>query len=295
VGTQVRLRPLERSDLNPTYLSWLNDSEVTRYLETGTFPTTRGDLDQFYDSLRGSRSQVIFAIEERKKSRHIGNVKLGPIHWVNRSATLGILVGEKQYWGKGIGKEATRLLVEYGFYRLNLNRINLGVFAEHEPAIRCYAAIGFKVEGRFRQALFRDGEYKDHLWMGLLRSEYNRIERKQRHDRCYAYLRARSVGGMKDDFRRQLASIRKYAKTNGIKVVRIFREQNTSETESFENRPALRELLNAMQFNGVELILIEKLDCLARDLMMQESIFARVEPYGFEILSVTEPELCSDP
>jgi RimJ/RimL family protein N-acetyltransferase len=294
VGTQVRLRPLERSDLNQSYLAWLNDPEVTHYLETGTFPTTREDLDQFYDSVRGSRNQVIFAIEERKSGRHIGNVKLGPIHWVNRSATFGILIGEKEYWGKGIGKEATRLMVEYGFYRLNLHRINLGVFAGHDRAIRSYAAIGFEVEGRFRQAIFRDGEYKDHLWMGLLRSEYKRIEQRQRHNRCYIYLRGRSVGQIEDDCDKQLDAIRKYCETNGITIAGIFREQGASETEDLKNRPVLRELLSALQLNGVELILVEKLDCLARDLMIQESIIARVERCGFEIRSVTEPEFCSD-
>jgi RimJ/RimL family protein N-acetyltransferase len=64
------------------------------------------------------------------------------------------------------------LAVEYGFYRLNLRRIDLGVFAEHDSAVRCYEKVGFKVEGRFRQDLFQGGEYKDRLWMGLLRSEY---------------------------------------------------------------------------------------------------------------------------
>jgi RimJ/RimL family protein N-acetyltransferase len=71
-----------------------------------------------------------------------------------------------------VGEEVTRLMVEYGFYRLNLNRIGLGVFAEHEAAVRCYQAVGFKTEGRFREEMFSQDTYKDRLWMGLLRSEY---------------------------------------------------------------------------------------------------------------------------
>ena len=171
-GSQVYLRPLERTDLNERYLGWLNDPEVTRYLETGAFPTTPQDLELFYEEVTGSRNQVILAIVEVKWDRHIGNVKLGPIHWIHQSATLGILVGEKKLWGKGIGIEATRLMVEYGFHRLNLRRIDLGVFADHESAVRCYQQVGFKTEGRMREALFQDGNYKDRLWMGLLRSEY---------------------------------------------------------------------------------------------------------------------------
>jgi RimJ/RimL family protein N-acetyltransferase len=171
-GDKVYLRPLERADLNDTYLGWLNDSEVTRYLETGSFPSTMQDLEKFYEGVTGSRTEVIFAIVDRKSHRHIGNAKLGPINWVHRRALFGILIGEKDFWGKGIGEEVTRLMVEYGFLRLNLNRIGLAVFAEHESAIRCYQAVGFKIEGTFREEMYSDGIYKDRLWMGLLRSEY---------------------------------------------------------------------------------------------------------------------------
>jgi ribosomal-protein-alanine N-acetyltransferase len=171
-GALVILRPLERADLNERYLSWLNDPEVTRYTETGTFPSTAEDLENYYRSVTGSKNDVMLAVVDKKSGRHVGNVKLGPIHWVHRRATFGILIGEKDFWGKGVGLEATRLMVEYGFQRLNLHRIDLGVFAEHDAAVKCYEKAGFKVEGRMREDLFLDGEYKDRLRMGMLRSEY---------------------------------------------------------------------------------------------------------------------------
>jgi ribosomal-protein-alanine N-acetyltransferase len=172
-GPSVLLRPLERSDLNERYLGWLNDPEVTRYTEIGTFPSTAEDLDNYYRAVSGSRNDVMLAIVDKASSRHVGNVKLGPIQWIHRSATVGILIGEREFWGKGVGLESTRLIVEYGFHCLNLHRIDLGVFAEHEAAVRCYEKAGFKVEGRLREDLFQNGEYKDRLWMGLLRSEYH--------------------------------------------------------------------------------------------------------------------------
>jgi RimJ/RimL family protein N-acetyltransferase len=179
-GSLVTLRPLERSDLNERYLGWLNDPEVTRYTETGTFPSTADDLENYYRSVAGSKNDVMLAVVDKKSGRHVGNVKLGPIHWVHRCATLGILIGEKEFWGKGVGLEATRLMVEYGFRRLNLHRIDLGVFAEHEAAVRCYEKAGFKVEGRLRDDLFQGGEYKDRLWMGLLHSEYKPLKTGKR-------------------------------------------------------------------------------------------------------------------
>lgn len=171
-GARIYLRPLERGDLTDRYLGWLNDPEVNFYMESGTFPVTSADLEKFYGDVTSSRTQVIFAIAGKKSNEHIGNVKLGPISWVHRRATFGILIGEKKFRGLGVGLEATRLAVEYGFFRLNLHRIDLGVCAEHVAAIHCYERAGFKVEGRFRQDLFVDGRYVDRLWMGLLRSEY---------------------------------------------------------------------------------------------------------------------------
>jgi RimJ/RimL family protein N-acetyltransferase len=175
-GTQVYLRPLGREDLNGRYRAWLNDPEVMGYMETGIFPSTAEDLERFFREVTGTRNQVIMAVADKKTHQHIGNVKLGPIDWVHRRTTFGILIGEKKFWGKGVGAEATRLIVEYAFGRLNLNRVDLGVYAEHESAVRCYERVGFKIEGRMRQDFFHQGKYKDRLWMGLLRSEYKPAE-----------------------------------------------------------------------------------------------------------------------
>jgi [ribosomal protein S5]-alanine N-acetyltransferase len=179
-GSQVYLRPLEREDVNARYLSWLNDPEVTRYMETGTFPTTARDLEKFYDEVTGTRNQVILAVADKKSGQHIGNVKLGPIHWIHRCATFGIMIGDKRFWGKGVGLEATRLMVEYGFNRLNLRRIDLGVFADHDAAVRCYEKVGFKAEGHMRENLFQEGKYVDRLWMAVLRSEYKSLKATRR-------------------------------------------------------------------------------------------------------------------
>lgn len=171
-GSIVILRAMERADLNDRYVGWLNDPEVTRYMETGLFPTTCDDLENYYRAVSSSKNDVLLAIVDKKSGQHIGNLKLGPIHWVHRRASFGILIGEKEFWGKGAGLEATQLAVAYGFTRLNLNRIDLGVFAEHEAAVRCYEKAGFKVEGRLREDLYQGGEYKDRLLMGLLKSDY---------------------------------------------------------------------------------------------------------------------------
>ena len=113
--------------------------------------------------------------------------------------------------------------------------------------------------------------------------------------KAFAYLRVSGKGQLEGDgFTRQLAAIKKHAATNGIRIGRVFREEGVSGTKDLENRPALQQLLVALHSNGIRLVLVEKLDRLARDLMIQESIVADMKRNGFEIVSVTEPDMCSD-
>ena len=91
-----------------------------------------------------------------------------------------------------------------------------------------------------------------------------------------------------DGFPRQLKAIREYAKGHDIRIVKIYREEGVSGTKELENRPALLEMMQALHGNGVKLVLIEKLDRLARDLMIQETIIGDLRKYGFELVSVAE-------
>jgi len=121
------------------------------------------------------------------------------------------------------------------------------------------------------------------------------MEQQCKRARCYVYLRVSSLGQVDGDgFERQLLAVRAYAQANAIKIAKIFREEGVSGSKDLANRPALQQLLTALHSNGVRLVLVEKLDRLARDLMIQESIIADLGRYGFEVRSVCEPDLCSD-
>jgi DNA invertase Pin-like site-specific DNA recombinase len=112
---------------------------------------------------------------------------------------------------------------------------------------------------------------------------------------AFAYLRVSGkaqVGG--DGFPRQRAAINSYALAHGITIIRWFEERGISGSRDLDNRPALRDLMIALHSNGTKTVLIEKLDRLARDLMVQETIIGDLRKNGFELLSVAEPDLCSD-
>lgn len=113
--------------------------------------------------------------------------------------------------------------------------------------------------------------------------------------KAFAYLRVSGRGQIEGDgFPRQRTAIKTYAGPHGIRIAKWFEEQGVSGTKDLENRPALQELMVALHSNGVRLVLIEKLDRLARDLMVQETIIGNLRKQGFEIISAAEPDLCSD-
>jgi DNA invertase Pin-like site-specific DNA recombinase len=113
--------------------------------------------------------------------------------------------------------------------------------------------------------------------------------------KAFAYLRVSGKGQLEGDgFTRQRLAIERYAAPYGIKIVRWFQEEGVSGTRDLEHRPALQKLMLALHANSTRLVLIERLDRLARDLMVQEAIIGDLRKNGFELISVAEPDLCSD-
>jgi RimJ/RimL family protein N-acetyltransferase len=178
-GERVYLRPMEMTDLDGPYFDWLNDYEVTRFLETGSFPTTTATLRNYLENIAKHPNNVMLAIMDKKTNRHVGNVKLGNIHPLHRNADIGIMIGDKSFWGKGYGSEAMALIIEYGFTRLNLHKITLGVYADHEGAVNSYKKLGFKMEGTLKEQLFRDGQFRDKAVMGILKSDHAKEKAKK--------------------------------------------------------------------------------------------------------------------
>jgi UDP-4-amino-4,6-dideoxy-N-acetyl-beta-L-altrosamine N-acetyltransferase len=170
VGQKTRLRAIEREDI-PTFVRWLNDEEVRQYLEM-YLPISKAQEEEWFEAHLKDESSRIFAIET-KDGVHIGNIGLHDLDWKNRSAFLGIVIGEKEYWGRRYGTDAVTTLLGFAFSEMNLHRIHLSVFDFNERAIRCYEKCGFQREGRAREALFQDGKYHDSLSMAILRQEFH--------------------------------------------------------------------------------------------------------------------------
>ncbi len=168
----MRLRAIERSDI-PTFVRWFNDPEVRRYLLMFEPMSTAGE-ERWFERHLASQDDYLYSFEGAVDGgwTHLGNIGLHRVDWKNRSAVLGIVIGEKGHWGKGFGTEAVRLMLRFGFGELDLHRVELDVYDYNPRAIRCYEKAGFRREGTLRQALFREGGYHDVHRMAVLRPEF---------------------------------------------------------------------------------------------------------------------------
>lgn len=172
IGKKCYLRPLQDSDLSEEYVQWLNDPLVTRYLGFGRFPVGKKELAGSVKRFRGSKSDVLLAIMDKKTDLHIGNVALNRIHWVHRNTDTGLVIGRKEFWGKGYASEAWKLVLDYAFNKLNLHKVIATVVAGHDASQAALEKLGFKVEGRCREEFFLDGKYHNYIRFGLLSDEF---------------------------------------------------------------------------------------------------------------------------
>lgn len=173
-GKRVCLRPIEREDLE-RFVRFFADAEVRAHLSLVVGPGLAEEVIWFEQALRLPPLERPFAAEllqGTEKPRLVGSAGLRAFDWRNRSAELGLVIGDKAMWGQGLGTEVTRLLLRHAFFTLNLHRIWLRVFADHARAQRIYDKVGFVLEGRQRDGDFRDGRYRDVLVYSLLAREW---------------------------------------------------------------------------------------------------------------------------
>jgi len=167
-GRKVRLRPIREEDL-ARIVRWRNDPQILSRLLSHRKLTIEKQREWFA-KLPGDESKRSFIIETLD-GRAVGQGGFGSIDAHSRTAELGVMIGERSEQGRGYGSEAVRLLAEYGFGGLGLHRIQLRVLEGNDRALGIYRKLGFRDEGRLREAIFKDGRFLDVLLLGMLAGE----------------------------------------------------------------------------------------------------------------------------
>ncbi|QQO10286.1 GNAT family N-acetyltransferase [Breznakiella homolactica] len=167
-GKKCYLSPIDAGDAEQ-YTAWINDMEVMNTLRLASASI---DLTSERELLAQLGKQHSYSIVDIATDTLLGNCGLMDIDYIQRTAEIGIFIGNRDYWDKGYGTEALTLLIDYGYKKLNLHNIMLRVYAFNDRAVKCYEKIGFKPFGRRREALIRNLEAHDIIHMDLLPGDF---------------------------------------------------------------------------------------------------------------------------
>jgi RimJ/RimL family protein N-acetyltransferase len=170
-GTKVILRPVRLSDAQ-AFVKWFNDKEVNKFLLIRHLDL-KFEKKYISDRIKGKikKDGIFFCIETRD-GVHIGSTSIEIKNQRNRCGGFGIIIGDKNYWNAGYGSEAARLILDYGFKKLKLHRIELDVYSYNPRAIKVYKRLGFKKEGVKKEHNYWNGKFYDTIIMAMLESDW---------------------------------------------------------------------------------------------------------------------------
>ncbi|MFH1175252.1 MAG: GNAT family protein [bacterium] len=176
-GEKVLLRPIKKSDIY-NLATWVNDQEVNQFT-SHDLPMAEVMEEQWFEKKVARTDSVILVVEaiDCEEPKPIGSCGIHGIHMIYRNAGFGIMIGEKDYWEKGYGSEAAQLIINFAFYRLNLNRISSAVLDFNPRSLALHKKLGFKEEGRKRESFYKNGRYCDEIIFGLLRKEWEEMKK----------------------------------------------------------------------------------------------------------------------
>lgn len=175
-GEKAYLRPVQEEDAQLVYLG-KNSCEVRERLFLFA-PLTLEQIKKEMTDWTNSSDKTLFTICDKIDNAAVGQTALVRIDYVSRAAVFYIAIYNPEYWSKGIGGEASKLMLDYAFNTLNLNRIQLHVCVENESAVKAYKRCGYKIEGKLRKAMYLKNKYYDFYVMGILRNEYYKMKFK---------------------------------------------------------------------------------------------------------------------
>ncbi len=170
LSDRLVFRPLSLVYLTERYVSWLNNPEVYKYLETGGNYT----LEMLKDYLIEveNKKMLFWGIHIKNTDEHIGNIKIDPVNRRHGLGEYGILMGEPSQWGKGYAKEASQRILDYCFTNQNLRKITLGVVSNNAAAVHLYKSLNFEIEGVYKKHGYYQGEYADVIRMALFNPKW---------------------------------------------------------------------------------------------------------------------------
>ena len=157
-------------DVTKDYADWLNDPQVNQNLSIDSHQTKESCIE-YVESFENRNDSLLLGLFIKGPNLHIGNISISMIDIPNRSAWIGISIGRKEYWGKGLAKEALISTVTYLFNNSILHSINAGVTVDNLSSINLFFKSGFKIVGLLKESSMVNGKYEDGYILTVLESD----------------------------------------------------------------------------------------------------------------------------
>lgn len=164
-GENIFLRRLTEEDATEDYVRWMNDPEINQYLESRFYEQSIESCKAFIRSVSNDNNYQ-FGIFLKETGKHIGNIKIGSINQYHKYADIGFLIGEKQFWGRGIATEAIKLATDFAFNTLKLHKLWGGAYSPNIGSVKAFMKNGYEQEGIKRSQYLCHGEYVDDIMYG---------------------------------------------------------------------------------------------------------------------------------
>lgn len=163
---KINLRRLQASDVTLEYVNWMNDPEINRYLESRYDDHSLTSIKTFVEAMSHEKGNFLFGIFCNKTSLHIGNIKLGPIDYRYLRAEIGLIVGNRNFWGKGIATEAILIICKFAAEELKLRKVEAGCYSSNQGSKKAFVKAGFEVEGLLKEHFYCNGKPEDSIRLG---------------------------------------------------------------------------------------------------------------------------------
>ena len=182
MSKRIYLRALETSDIDRMH-RWHNDPQLYATLTSPFHPVSRQTVEDWIkERCRYSDKEINYAICLSDSHEHIGNMYLREIDYINRHGFLGAFIGDAEHRAKGYAGEALLQTVDYAFNVLGLRRLYMYVLADNAAALKHLQKCAFLIEGKMRQNIFKDGQFKDVCVLGMCLSDYESLKAKRQND-----------------------------------------------------------------------------------------------------------------
>jgi len=172
--SRVYLRSLRITDINENYLNWFNDPEVTQFLEIMGRDLSKEIVINYIHKGRKTKSYYMYAICLKENKKHIGNLKIGPINHKHKVSDLITVIGDRNYWGKGLAVESIKIGTDLAFKKFKIRKLSAGIYSGNIGSIKAYKKAGFIVEAKLKDQFIEGGKYHDKIIVGYFNPNFKK-------------------------------------------------------------------------------------------------------------------------